>query len=637
MPHFFIDKLVVTKEELIPDFWARYEDLKHEIWRYKDKDYGVKRIQRGGGNGRQLLIAFDSLPIDIQEAIGDPRKEGHILEHYYKRCSKALDFYSEFQYDDGSYLPPDTIQQYTVNASVANALLDLKRDRINEIISKGGSTRSVNKKLLEDCISFNEVLSKKYNETHNLPTSKRFKPTLELYASKGHISLIKDIEGKRRKNALKLDEDTTAVLNSMFTSQKNKPTPVKIADQYNAFLSGYLTIQNTVTGEEYNPKDFKELSESSISNYLRSWESSIGTHAIRNGDRQKLRQLFIPYHSLKQAKYAGSLLSIDDRQPPFEYEKGKRMWFYNAIDLGSEAFTCWVWGKTKEGIILDFYRQLIRNYHEWGLNIPDGLECESSLNSSFKDTFLKEGVMFQNVKIEANNARGKRIEAYYRQLRYKLEKEREGWLARPFALSEPNQISNVKKKPVPYNKLAKECLHDIWTWNNMEHSKIKGKSRWEVFIETQNPDLKPTNYKALLPHLGYHRKTSCNAGIVLLNRGKWLLGDNDTIYTGSNLINLMRTVESETFDVYWMDDNKGNIFKALVYIKGRYICQLLPKPSYSKAKIEFTPADAIAREIMSRYALTVESFMKEQKNNIDTVIVGNSCQTDPPIPIILTQ
>ena len=75
------------------------------------------------------------------------------------------------------------------------------------------------------------------------------------------------------------------------------------------------------------------------------------------------------------------------------------------IDLGNEAFTCWVYGTSKEGIITDFYRQMVRNYAEWNLILPAELESEMSLNSSFVDTFLKEGNMFQYVRIEATQTR----------------------------------------------------------------------------------------------------------------------------------------------------------------------------------------------------------------------------------------
>ena len=619
MPHVWNDIIVVTKNELVPAHWTE-SALKQTIQRYKDKDYGVQRV-RLGGNGRQLLIAFDSLPKHVQNALGDPRKMNHVLEHFYATDKAAVDFYTNFQYPDGSYLPPNTAEQYITNASVFRALISLKSARFNERIAKGGSTRGVIQTLLNDAISFNSVLLKKYGVQHNIPTSARFAAKLNDFAERGYVSLIKDPNGTRKSNALKMDDNTVQLLNALFARQQHKPSPTEISNQYDAFLGGYLDVVNETTGEIYNPKQFKELSTASVTNYLSSWKSTTATHPIRNGNRQQLMQRFKPYHSLKQAQYAGSLLSIDDRQPPFEYQAGKRMWFYNAIDTGSEAFTCWVHGKSKEGIIMDFYRQLVRNYHEWGVQLPAGLECESSLNSSFKDTFLKQGAMFEHVRIEANNARGKRIEAYYKPLRYQIEKKREGWLARPFAKSEPNQLSNVKKQIIPYDTLTKECLLDIMTWNNSEHSKIKGKTRWEVFMDSQNPNLQPTNYKAFLPHIGYHTKTSCHAGTIKLQHQEWLLGDMGKVATGTDLIRLMQLVEGTNIDVHWLDDNHGNVFIAMVYVDGRYICEAVPKPIYPRAKIERTPADEAARQLMTRYVATIDGYMRTSAANVERVSV----------------
>ena len=66
--------------------------------------------------------------------------------------------------------------------------------------------------------------------------------------------------------------------------------------------------------------------------------------------------------------------------------------------------------------------------------------------------------MFQNVRIEANNARGKKIERYFGKLRYEVEKQREGWLARPFALSESNQAGSAPKKIIPSDRLVQAEL-----------------------------------------------------------------------------------------------------------------------------------------------------------------------------------
>jgi len=620
MPHYWNNLLVVTEAELVPVFFRNTHSLTTTVCRSEKRGYGMKRVQRGGGYNKLRLIDFDSLPNHIKEALGDPRKNKHILERYYKTDKETIDFYTDYTFQDGSYIDDDLQERYITNASMIKALLALKEDRIRETLSKSGVVRNIYGELLNDAVSFNPILKTKWKVQHTLPEcERRFREALDKFTKQEYISVIS--RKHKNVNAKKVDDKTIELLNNMFSGQKHKPTYTEVAGQYEGFLNGYVTIINNETAEQYDPKNYKQISEGTIELYLRQWENRIGNEAKRSGNRQKLIAKYKPYHSLLHPEYAGSIISIDDRNPPFEYQKGKRIWFYNGIDLGSEAFTCWVYGKTKEGIITDFYRQLVRNYHEWGFNIPAELECESSLNSSFANTFLQEGYMFENVRIEPCNARGKRIEAYYRPLRYELEKKREGWLARPFALSEANQVSNENIPLVPYNDLITDCLKDIETWNNMPHSIYKDKTRWEIFTEKQHPDLKPTNYRAILPYLGYKTETSCHAGIMKLQGKEFLLGDNGSIYAGEKLITLMKTVEGQYIDIYWLDDNDGNVFKALVYIGTQYICEALPKPVYSRAIIERTENDLEKREIMSKYATTVDGYMNTQKKKLDKVTI----------------
>ncbi len=630
MPHLLehINAVAVTREELIPKYWNNWEHLRKELTRYKDKPYGIKRCQHGGGRGRNVLIDFDSLPKNIQEELGDPRKVGNILERYYQRDGRAYRFYQDFEYPDGSTLLPNTIEQYTVNASVMNALYELKEARLNEWQRMGRtSKKGLITSLMEDAENFKETMRVKYGYEHNIPTSRRFKDAFEKYGAEKYQSLIKDINKKSSKNRLKMTDETRSLLDSMFATQSHKPTVTEVTDQYEAFLSGYIELINQATGEVYNPKDYPTLSESSVRNYLNQWESKIGTYAKRSGDRQKLMTQFSPYHSFEIPQFAGSIISVDDRQPPFEYAKGKRMWFYNGIDLASECFTTFVYGKSKEGIILDFYRQMVRNYHAWGFNIPAEIEGEISLNHHYQKSFLKDGVMFEKVNLHANSARSKKIESYYKPLRYNLEKKEEGWIARPFAISESNQKSNEKVPLVPYNELSEMCVRTLFKWNNMEHSKIKGKTRWEVFCENQNPDLLPTNYKGIIRHLGYKTESSCNAGITKLNYGEVLLAENGEIVIGEDLIRLMKKVEGKDFDIYWLDTNDGKILKAFIYMDDQYICELMPKPKPNKAFKERTAQDDEMMELMSKYANTVNAFQRIQKNAIEKVIINDKRPT----------
>ncbi|MFV0397360.1 MAG: hypothetical protein ACK5JU_05010, partial [Bacteroidales bacterium] len=468
---------------------------------------------------------------------------------------------------------------------------------------------------------------------HNLPENeRRLREKYNAYKKNGYKELIHKLHGK--VNALKVDDHHEEMLNNLFSGLDHKPSYAETAQIYEGFLSGYVEVINESTGEVYDPKEFQRLSVATVYNHLSKWKNKIGTYASRSGDRQKYMALFKPYHKLLQPEYAGSIISVDDRNPVFEYEMGKRMWFYNGIDLGSEAFTCWVYGTEKAGIILEFYRQMVRNYAMWGLPLPAELEGELNLNASFKDTFLQEGNMFQYVRIEANNARGKRIEQYYRPLRYRYEKKREGWLARPFALDETNQARTEKKTIIPYEEIVSGCLNDIQNWNNTEHSKIKGMSRWDVFLAMQNPKLRPINWHGILPYLGYREETSVNAGIIRFRNDKFLLGMDGVICTGDLLIKMMMQVEGKPVSIYYLDDNQGKVLKAHIYIDNRYVCEAVPQPGYNRARIEQTKEDMVNRELMSKYVNTIESFGKRQKSGLNKltvtdnrpVTIGNSFQ-----------
>lgn len=632
MPHFFGDVLVVTKDELVPEFYNTDRSLSQMLWRYRDKPYGPKRAQRGG-NGRELLVVYDSLPKEIQDKLGDPRLPDHLMDPFYKVSLDDVKFYTEeFTFEDGEMLSLDAQDKHIINATMLKACIALEKARrtewrnLNRPKGLRGLRRSVFKDYLHYCAhreakesdTFQCTLPRHYNRW--LPVYRKFKK------AKSNEEALRSIVKRYRSNSnakvvrANMEEK---LLNDLFATQPHKPYVAEVAKQYESFLSGYLEIVNQKTGELYDPKGYRSISERTIRNYLTKWENEIGTHAKRSGNRQQLMGQFSPYHSFTRPKFAGSLLSIDDRQPPFEYEKGKRMWFYLGLDAASEAITCWVSGKTKEGIILEFYQTLIRNYHHWGIHLPDALECESSLNSSFKDTFLREGYMFQNVRIEANNARGKLIERYNGLMRYGIEKEQMGWIARPFAKNEANQPGQQPRQIIPFDDLADARIRDIQDWNNMPHSKHPDMTRWEYFMENQHPDLRPTNYRAILPYVGKKTTTSVNLGIIRFQYREWLLGRDGSICTGDTLIELMQRLEGNDVDIYWLDDWNGDVFQAHVYVGDQFICEAIAKPLPNRAPIERTAQDKEQMAMFAHYKATIDRYQRLRKNQLEPVAVIN--------------
>jgi hypothetical protein len=591
------------------------------------------KVQRGGivklrpqGPGFPMLVSYRTLPSAwrnlLAQSFGEPPVQARQTwcERLYERDTEAYSFYLAYSDSSGSLDDrKKTVETCTLNASVLNLVRKLYdrhcqyRQFLRQKVTGSSPAPSVRDSIASDIAQFRGVVP------HTLPdNAARLFDRLRRYRKEGYGSLI---HGNRCKgNARVVTTDVNKMLNDLFAEQKHKPTKAEIYDLYLGFLNRQVEVINSETGEIYNPEDFPKLSESTVRAYLSRWENKIATYAVRSGDRQKYMARFKPYHKLSQPELASSILSIDDRQPPFEYEKGRRPWFYLGIDVGSECFTSWVHDTRKEGIILKFYRQLVRNYAEWGFRLPAELECESSLNSSFRDSFLQPGAMFNYVRIEPNNARGKRIEGYFRQLRYN-EKDGDGWISRPFALSEANQAGPEKVPIIPYNEIITRCLLKIQEWNNKPHSKIRDKTRWEVFCGMQNPNLPPTNYRSFIPHIGSKTETSCRTGIIRLQNAEFLLGRDGFIATGNTLIPLMERVEGRDIDVYWLDGNDRRVLKAYVYLKGQYICEAIAMPSYNRARIEQTPQDLANRELMSKYVSTIEGFGRRRRAELDRLTV----------------
>ena len=620
------NKVAVTCEELVPAFWNQLNSLQKEIKRYEDKPFGIKRLQLGG-RGRELLIDFDTLSNDIQDTLGDPRKVNHPLEMFFSFDPDAVRFYSKFK-RNGSSLDPAEQEKYIINASVMQAVLKLQESRTQERIKLRGSLTGIVESLRNDVLTFQNSLKVLHQVEHTIPTSPRFKQTLKDFKATGYISLVKDPNGIKSQNARKVDGAIEMLLNALFKNQLHKPTPTEVAKQYEGFINDYVQVYNEDTGELYNPKEFPMLSKATIVNYINKWENKIATHKSRSGDRQSYIGQFKPHHQMDLPKFSGSLLSIDDRQPPFWYDNNRnRAWFYIGIDVASQCITAVVSGKSKEGIIQDFYRQIVRNYTEWGICLPYELECESSLNSTFRDTLLRPGAMFSNVRIEANNARGKYIERMFGKVRYDLEKANVGWIARPTAKSESNQSSNVKTQIIPFDQLVNDRMLDLERWNNMPHPSDPNQSRFDYFVNNQHPELKPTNWESILPYIGFKTESSCEVGYIRLQNRKRAIAENGNILLGEALIQKMKIIEGKELDIYWLDGNDGQILKAFAYLRGtnKLICEIMELPRYNRATLERTPQDESARQLQSSYVASVEAFTRQQQNRIENIqIIDNT-------------
>jgi hypothetical protein len=180
MPFKYSNNIVAVEiDELTPRFWNQ-KTLYNTILKYKEKPFGIKRIEGAFKNGKQL-IDFDTLDTKHQEALGDPRKVDNPLENFFEFDADAVHYYSRFK-RAGNRLEPEEQERYIVNASVMKAVIKLEQARTQERIKLKGSLRGITATLVKDVENFNNTLKVKHEVTHNLPASeKQFKKVLNAW------------------------------------------------------------------------------------------------------------------------------------------------------------------------------------------------------------------------------------------------------------------------------------------------------------------------------------------------------------------------------------------------------------------------------------------------------------------------
>ena len=141
----------------------------------------INVVRAGKGLGNYALVEVATLPVRFKERIkekyGD--MEQNVLKdwfgQHYRLDAKAREFYTRFRFGDGGTLPPEKINEYTVNASVLQAVVAVVSD--TNIMRRAMHGPAVNWGEIVGVISFYQA------ETgHTLPKSAhRFRDTVKQF------------------------------------------------------------------------------------------------------------------------------------------------------------------------------------------------------------------------------------------------------------------------------------------------------------------------------------------------------------------------------------------------------------------------------------------------------------------------
>lgn len=187
----------------------------------------------GKGLGSYALIEFASLPERFRKRFidkyGDPAQiiKKELMNDTLKIDTKARKFYAEeFVLPNGKHLPDDKIEEYALNASVLNVLLDRVQNMKTLRKALGNNTKI----FWETLVGTSETLRKTH--AHTLPeNSARLRDKINTYKREGYESLIS--RKFCNENTLKITEEAGNLLVALKRSRVPVYSSARIFTKFN--------------------------------------------------------------------------------------------------------------------------------------------------------------------------------------------------------------------------------------------------------------------------------------------------------------------------------------------------------------------------------------------------------------------
>lgn len=584
----------------------------------------INVVRSGRGLGGYVLVEIATMPLRFQERIklkyGDMKEDviRNWLGSHYHIDAKARDFYTRFRFDNGDALPPEHIQEYTVNASVIEAVMRAMEDAT--FMRKAMKAGPVNWGELAGAISYYQA-----EFGHTLPvSSNRFKKRVNDFKANGYESLIS--RKFMNQNRRKVTYDIERLLLSI-DAQPEQPFNTTVWEQYNLFVQGELELYDPETGEVLNPADFTDkdgnplvLSPATVANYLNNPKNK----ALRGKlhmSQWDFNNAYRPYHLRSIGEYSLSKVSLDDRDLPRPMKDGNRVKAYYAYDVVSGAVVGYAYNRYKTTeLFLDCMRNMFQTLDRNGMYIPAELEVEHHLVSDFADGLMQAGTVFPLIRwCNPGNSREKRAEHKNREKKYGVEKRTQVGIGRWYAKLEANRPkeekvydeknNTYKVKTYSYEELVADDIRAIETFNAQPHPNQKrypGMSRWDVLCAHQNPNLAPWDKAVLYRFIGQHTETTIRQNTyctVMYNQ------------YGLPSPEIIEKLEPRNYkvDAYYLPDADGTINEVYIYQNGRYIATCKPVARYNENTAEQTEYDKAAYTEQSKYVAQFDKMMKDGK------------------------
>lgn len=442
----------------------------------------INVVVRGGGLGRTAEVEWSSLPerfkVKYIAKYGDPEAALMRQNNMIIFDDKAREFFAGYTLPDGSVLKEDKQQEYLVNASVLNKLLEMETNQRRQRAQKGNRTPVSWENIFAQCEAFRTSYG------HTLPkNTTRLRDKMREYAREGYGCLISKKIGNT--NTTKITDDVAEWLLAHKVSVNPVYTIGQIFTLYNEIApsKGWKAIKSTQTLLEFFERpDIKP-----------QW------YAVEQGS-QRANNLFLRQHRTIMASCRDALWYIDGTKVNLYF----KFWDKDArktkvgttsciyvMDAFSEVFVGHY--NCESETFLTTYEALRNAFEATGF-LPYELVSDNQAGFTSKAAErwrAKLGCISHTTTPE--NGKSKSIEAafgrFQAQVLHQFINYTGGNITAKSSKTKTDPrviLQNVDALPT-YEEVVAANEACIKQWNSMPHPKFAGKSRLQVYQESVNP------------------------------------------------------------------------------------------------------------------------------------------------------
>lgn len=579
------------------------------------------RVRKGGGPGCPALLNYELLRADIKQRIFE--KYGDVKEH--NKRNKLTDlittdfqastYFANYQFDDETGIRPERQAEYNANAMVLNAIIRFVNDTSSRQKALGNKTTKIWQVVSE---AVNTIDRTAY--PHTLPSNAiRLKEKYKNYLDHGYFQLIH--KGTGNDNARRVNDRVEQLIISIYCME-NLPFGSWVHDNYLQFIAGSKLIVDRTSGEMFDRDDFFDekrgsyitISRGTVWNIIHNPANANIIDRLRNNRIDHLT-LMTPHVHRKSPTYSLSKISMDDRTLSRKTTDGKWLNLYVAYDVMSGAILSTVYstGSPDVKMVMDCFRELYRTINTHNLVWPGEVEVENHLMRGIEPE-LKAMFAFVTFGIPGSS-RQKRAEHLHRAKKYGDEKSHQVGIGRwygkgPYKVKSNNKDEEYKQPRLPLEQLIQEDRESVERFNNELHPKQKlfpGKTRWQVLVENQNPDLGPVQKFKLFRYMGIRCETSIrNNDYCQVMNAKYSIDQQGSI--------ARLKPNNYQVEAYCIPDPDGNVGECFLYQGDTFITRATRIERYNEARIERTDKD---EEIRTAQSKRQAHFFKVEKEGIE--------------------